>query len=362
MKVSLVTSLAGGGPVEHSLVLAAGLRDAGITVQAVCATPLLAERFAAAGATPVLLALRSPLDARRGIALARIVGASTVIHAQDRRAGLWTRVMPRGRRTALVYTVHGLPDPYLPPPAGPPRPGLRAALAYRGLDVALVRRADAIVTPSAAVARALVARLGYPEGALTVVPNGVPVAEPVTGGRAVGTLSVLEPVKGLDVFLEAVRRLASDHPEVPFVIYGAGSQEEALRHQAARLGLAERVRFGGHVHSAAALTDLAVLALPSLMENCPMAMLEAMAAGVPVVASRVGGIPELGPPGTASLVPAGDPGALAAALAALLEDPEARHTQAARARDHVEHEASQAVMTQRMLAVYERAGTSRRRL
>ena len=360
MTVALVTSLLGGGPIEHALVLGAGLVEAGERVRVVCATRTLAERFAATGAEPLVLPLRRTWDMQHGVAVGRAVGGVDVVHAQDRRAGLWTRIVPRGAGTALVYTVHGLPDHYLPPPAGPERPGVRAALAYRGLDVGLVRRADAVVTPSAAMAEALVSRLGYPADALTVVPNGVPVPALLFGGTAVGTLSVLEPVKGLDVFLDAVARIAPDRPEVPFVVFGSGSQDAELRQRAAALGLADRVTFAGHTPAADALARLAVLALPSLMENCPMAMLEAMAAGVPVVASRVGGIPEMGPPGTAVLVPSKDPAALATALAALLDDPSARASQAAAARAHVEREASQAVMTERMRAVYDRARTARR--
>jgi glycosyltransferase involved in cell wall biosynthesis len=89
------------------------------------------------------------------------------------------------------------------------------------------------------------------------------------------------------------------------------------------------------------------------MENSPMALLEAMAAGVPAVASAVGGIPELAPPGTAQLVPPGDATALAGAIARLLDDPALRLAQAAAARARIEHEGSAAEMTRRTLALYE---------
>lgn len=361
MKVALVTSLDGGGPVEHALVLAQGLSDAGIAVRAVCASSTLATRFAAAGAEVVVLPLRSAWDLPHGLAVRRVARDVDIIHAQDRRAGLWTRILPRSPGTGLVYTVHGLPDPYLPPPAGPGRPGLRAVIAYRGLDAALTRRADSVITPSSAVAEALVARLGYPHDALTVVRNGVHLPPLSPTGDAVGTLSVLEPVKGLDVFLQAAQRLALERPDLPIIVFGAGSQEAALRRLSQDLGLADRVEFAGHTRAVDALRRLAVLTLPSLMENCPMAMLEAMAAGVPVVASRVGGIPEMAPTGTASLVPAGDPRALSDAIDGLLGDAAGRSAQAARARAHVEREASQAIMTERMVAVYHAARAARAR-
>ena len=102
-----------------------------------------------------------------------------------------------------------------------------------------------------------------------------------------------------------------------------------------------------------ALGRLAVLALPSLIENCPMALLEAMATGIPAVAARVGGVPEVAPEGTALLVPPRDPGALAEAIAALLDDPALARAQAAAARTHAETHLSARLMTERTLALYE---------
>ena len=102
----------------------------------------------------------------------RALAGVDVVHAQDRRAGLWTRLLPPAG-AARVYTVHGLPEPYLPPPAGSERPGLRARLAYRGVDALLARRADAVITVSHAVERELVTRLGWPAERITVIPNGV---------------------------------------------------------------------------------------------------------------------------------------------------------------------------------------------
>lgn len=359
MRVALVTSLLAGGPLEHTRVLAEGLLAAGHEVQVVCAAEEVSEGFRRAGAEVVTIALRSPLDLAGGRRVRAAVADADVVHAQDRRAGLWTRVLPRPRTQAQVYTVHGLPDPYLPPPAGPGSPGLRAALAYRGLDVALVRRSDAVVTPSAAMAEQLAARVGYPRDRLLIVPNGVRLGPLLPPGDAVGTLSVLDPVKGLDVFLDAAARLARDRPALRFVVAGRGPEEAALRARAARLGLGSRVTFPGYVPAGEVLARLGVLALPSLMENAPMALLEAMAAGVPVVASRVGGIPELAPPGTALLVPPRDPAALAEAVASLLDDPAARAAQRERGRERVEREGSREVMTERMLEVYARARRAR---
>jgi hypothetical protein len=128
MRVGLVSSLARGGPVEHTVTLAGGLAARGVEVLAVCATPQVAERLAAAGARAAVIPLRHQLDAGGARRVRRALAGVDVVHGQDRRAGLWTRLLPPAG-AALVYTVHGLPEPYLPPPAGSARPGVRARLA-----------------------------------------------------------------------------------------------------------------------------------------------------------------------------------------------------------------------------------------
>jgi glycosyltransferase involved in cell wall biosynthesis len=97
---------------------------------------------------------------------------------------------------------------------------------------------------------------------------------------------------------------------------------------------------------------MAVFVLSSYMENAPLALLEAMAAGVPLVATRVGGVPELVPEGTGLLVGPGDPAALAAAIRRLLDDPALARTQAEAARRHAEAGGGAAAMVDRTLALY----------
>jgi glycosyltransferase involved in cell wall biosynthesis len=352
VKVALVTTLGSGGPIEHSVVLARGLRAAGVEVDVVCGTPKVAQRFADADARPLVLPLRHQLDASNAVRIRRALGGADVVHAQDRRSGLWTRVLPGTRGAIRVYTIHGLPDPYLPPPAGSVRPGVAARVAYEGIDRALARRAHALITPSQAFAELLTRRLGIPRARLHVVPNGVELQPPVAGGEEVGTLSSLEPVKAVDVFVEAASRLSHARPGLRFVVFGTGSQGEALRRRVRELGLGDRLAFAGEVPSREALRRLAVLAVPSLIENAPLGLLEAMAAGVPVVASEVGGVPEIATADTAQLVAPRDPGALARAIARLLDDPELAGGQAERARARVEADFGAGRMTERTLGLY----------
>ena len=357
MNVVLVTSLARGGPVEHALLLGRDLVRAGHAVSAIAADDALAGRFAALGIGVATLRLRPGLDLAGARRLHRAVQGAEVVHSHDRRSGLWVRAAPRARReTVLVHSLHGLPEPYLPPPAGAVNPGVRAIVAYRGVERGLAARSDALVAPSRAATELLERRLGYPHGAIEVVPNGVDVPQrpPVAGGELVGTLSVMEPVKGLDVFLRAAARIAAVCPAARFALFGSGSLEGELRVLANRLGLAERVVFPGFVPADEALARLRVLVLPSWYEAGSLTLLQAMASGVPSVASRVGGTTELVSDDAVALVKPGDPTAITEAVLRLLADPQlaARRARTARA---VAAERSSARTAAAMASVYERA-------
>jgi glycosyltransferase involved in cell wall biosynthesis len=360
VKVALVTSIPRGGPLEHALLLARDLRGLGADVRAVAADAGAARRFAASGARTAVLPLRSPADLRGAGAVWRFVHGADVVHSHDRRSGLWVRLGPRpGPGAIRAHTLHGLPEPYLPPPAGPPRPGLRARLAYAGLERGLAARTDLLIAPSEAAAALLAARVGYAREQIRVVPNGVDLPPaPASGGTLVGTLSALEPVKGVDVFLRAAGQLSRERPELRFAVFGTGSEEPALRRRATELGLDGRLDFRGHVPAAAALAELAVLVLPSYMETSGLALLEAMAAGVAAVATRVGGVPETAPPGTAELVPPADPAAIAGAVARLLDDPALAAERRRAGRAAAKSRSAQAT-ARAMLAEYEAALRSR---
>jgi len=362
LRVLLVSTLDRGGPVEHVLALGRGLAERGVDVRATAANAAVADRLRDAGIAAEPLPIAPGLDVNAARAVYRRARKVDVVHGQDRRAGLWTRLSPRPTRGVRVYTLHGLPDPYLPLPGQPERVGLRATVAYRGLDAALARRADAVVVPSRALARLATQRLGYPAAKLEVLPNGVPVPpEPSAGeGELVATLSVLEPVKALEVFLDAVTRVARRRPDARFAIFGTGSLEGQLRGRVELLGLTARVSLPGHVPAAEALAGMRILVLPSRFENCPMGMLEAMASGVPVIASAVGGIPELAEGGAAALVPAGDPQALAEEMLALLEDDTRRRRVAQAGRARVVDRYSVEGMVDGHLALYERLLRERR--
>ncbi len=188
------------------------------------------------------------------------------------------------------------------------------------------RGADRVIAVSRSVAERVV------DTRPIVVYPGVAVPEmpgprlPRTGERVVGSAVRLLPLKGLVYLLRAIASLRAEFPNLILEIAGSGPQLARLEREAQALRLSEAVRFLGWVEKLApVLARWEVFALPSLEEGFPVAGLEAMAAGLPVVASAVGGIPELVENGrTGWLVPPGDPEALAGRLRQLLRDPEAQ--------------------------------------
>lgn len=203
--------------------------------------------------------------------------------------------------------------------------------------IAAVRDADGVIAVSQDLAERVIG-LGAAPRRVRVVIDGVdkrtfhpgPKAE---AQRRVGLspaakhllfVGNLVPVKGLDVLLEACRRLPGPRSQWQLHVVGAGPLEESLRSTAESLGLADSVSFHGPIAHAELpdwfrAADLFVLA--SRSEGVPNVLLEAAACGLPFVASRVGGIPEIASIGASRLVPPEQPAALAEAIAGMLADP-----------------------------------------
>lgn len=229
---------------------------------------------------------------------------------------------------------------------------------------ALARGVDRYLAVSRDIARELVERLGWPEEKIEVVYNAVDVGrvevaappglrEQLGGSETrplVLTPARLDAQKGHDVLFEAIARV----PDAVFVLAGEGPERERLEALAARLGIAERVRFLGRREDVPQLLATCdVFALPSLYEGSSLAVLEAMAAGAPIVSSAIGGTDELIEDGRSGLlVPPGDAEALAAALRRVLGDPELRKGLAAKARERVEDGLTREQMAARVSGVY----------
>jgi glycosyltransferase involved in cell wall biosynthesis len=208
--------------------------------------------------------------------------------------------------------------------------GRRARLVTRWF----CRRASRVIAVSDAVKRRLVKQDDVPPEKIAVIPNAVP-ANPDSGSstpplrgelrdrRLVGVLARLQPEKGVATFLKAGARVAKVVPQARFIVVGDGPLRAELEVLVRRLCLEQNVHFLGFRSDPRALIELLdVLVVPSLTEGAPLVVLEAMAAGVPIVASAVGGIPDqIRHEGEGLLVPPGDPAALGDAVLKLLRDP-----------------------------------------
>jgi len=249
-------------------------------------------------------------------------------------------LMLRYRTPARVHTVHSLAQREV---------GVRVgawvrqlAFRYRLGGVVPVAVADEV--------RASIQQLyGYPDPPL--IPNGIPTDEyaPDPDARAqwrqvhgiephatvLTHVGRFAPPKNHALLIEAFAQVRSDAP-LYLLLVGGGELENTVREQVAGLGLQERVRFlGVRADVADILRASDVFVLSSRVEGNPMSVMEAMAAGLPVVSTAVGGVPELVRAGvTGLLVPSEDAGALAQAMQALVDDPVRRQAMGEAARQH----------------------------
>lgn len=256
-----------------------------------------------------------------------------VVHTHGYRPDVLDAGVARSMGVPTVTTVHG---------SSRTRGLVRF---YELVELAMFRKFDAVVAVSRRLVRSL-GRSGVPSHRIHFVPNGWdgrgptwsrPVARQLLRAPLdrflIGWVGRLIPVKAADVFLRALAELGDLRWSASVV--GDGVERCRLERLAVALGLSDRVRFHGRWDDAAGLfAAFDVFVLSSRTEGTPIVLFEAMAAGVPVVATTVGGVPDAVSGTEALLVPPQDPGALARAIRAALLDPDASNLRvhAARAR------------------------------
>jgi glycosyltransferase involved in cell wall biosynthesis len=240
--------------------------------------------------------------------------------------------------------------------------------AKRWLGLVLARVTDRIVANAEAVRHYLVRRGADPRRVVTI-RNGVDFGRFATSvdrdgiRRGLGfgpehtvaaVVARLEPQKGQDVVLEVASRLRDLLPALRWLLVGGGGAESALRAEAERRGLGDRVVFTGfRTDSADVLRAADLSVLVSTKEGLSNTLLESLVAGLPVIASRVGGNAEVIIPGTGLLVPPRDASALAAAVELLAADPAAAARMGARGREHVSREFAVGRMVEETAALYD---------
>ena len=220
-----------------------------------------------------------------------------------------------------------------------------------------VRAVDAVITTSQAVADLVVGarpHVVYP--GVRIPDNGPRRGEPrKSGENVVGTVCRLFPVKGIVYLIRAIGLLRAQFPEVRLEIAGVGPDQERLEQEVRSLGLTRHVTFLGwqaNVESLLARWD--VLVMPSIQEAFGIAVLEAMAAGLPVVATSVGGLRELVEDGrTGWLVPAGDPAAIAERVGMLFASPGLRCAMGTAGQDRARQHFSMDRMVQEIAKIYD---------
>lgn len=355
--LQVVDSLDGGGAERHVADLAGALRARGADVHLACsAGGVLRRRLDAAGLPVHVLGgvlVKRCADISYAGRLRQLVDTvrPDLVHAHVHASEVAAALALAADRTPLVLTEH-TEAPWRTPPD--------RLWAQRA-----VARADLVVAVSARVQANVLSALGGSPGRTRLVlpavpaarpslrgaPPGLPVGARVDGGPVVGYVGRLTADKGVDVLLEAFARVHAVLPAARLLVTGDGPARPALEAQAADLGPAVQL-LGFREDAARVLAGLDVLVVPSRADGSPLVVAEANLAGVPVVATTAGGLPDRVRPGVDGLlVPPGDAAALADALVRLLADASLRTRLAAAGRARSARE-SHPTMVDRLCALY----------
>jgi glycosyltransferase involved in cell wall biosynthesis len=280
-----------------------------------------------------------------------------VLHGHGAKAGAFIRLKTASKDTIRVYTPHGGSLHY-------PLTSLKGALISR-LERALMNSTDLFLFESAFARDTYQRTIGTPKGLVRTVFNGVTADEfdpIVKADDATDVVHVGEfrHIKGADLLVDAVARLRADGKPVTLTLAGDGEESENLRSQVTRLALGDAVRFIGHVKARYGFSKGSLLVVPSRGDSMPYVVIEAAAAGIPMVAANVGGIPEIfGPQHADALFAPNIAGAMADAIEIALEDPEATQARAKSLRERIFLHFSQKAMVEGVLAGYRDAFASR---
>jgi glycosyltransferase involved in cell wall biosynthesis len=279
-----------------------------------------------------------------------------VIHGHGAKAGAFVRLHRRSANKIRIYTPHGGSLHY-------PLSTLKGAL-YSRLERALMNATDLFLFESAFARDTYQRTIGTPKGLVRCVFNGVTADEfdpVVTAEDATDVVYVGEfrHIKGADLLIDAVARLRADGKPVTLTLAGDGEEIETLKAQIRGHGLGEAVRFIGHVKARYGFSKGKLLVVPSRGDSMPYVVIEAAAAGIPMVAANVGGIPEIFGSHSDALFAPNSVGAMADAIETALEHQQAAAERAKSLRERVLMHFSQKAMVEGVLAAYRDAFAGR---
>lgn len=325
-----------GGIFRHIVDLADAQSTAGHKVGIICdsTTGGQFENDIIARVAPRLALGATRFPMRRSISLTDFAAARRVLallgrlqpdvlHCHGAKGGAYGRLIAAwlGRRRTIVciYAPHGGTLHF-------DETSLEGRI-YFGLERALERLTDALVHVSAYEAETYRRKVGIPRCRAVVIRNGLREDEfaPVTPDADAADLlflGMIRDLKGTDVFLEAIAKVEERYGrKLTARVIGQAEDPEHYRALAQTLGIADRVGFSEPMPARRAFASARVIVVPSRAESMPYVVLEAIAAGMPIIATRVGGIPEIFGPSADELVAPGDPGALAQAIEDLVSHP-----------------------------------------
>ncbi len=367
VRVLHVAKVAGiSGSENHLLLLLPQLSERGFDVRLVMlhegepGAQEFASRLGSAGVPVEQLRLPRALDPVAFMRLSGIVRRHrpAILHTHLVHADFQGLVAGRiARVPVLVSTKHGFN-------------AFRDGRAFAAADRAVAGLADVHIAISAGLARYLAGSEGFDEASFEIVHYGIEsgaAPPPLPGVPGLAIVGRLIPIKGHEVLLRALATVRNDVPEATLDVAGDGPLQEELRETAGRLGLDDAVSFLGRVAPVASVFERAqVVVVPSFGEGFGMVALEAMERGRPVIASAVGGLPEIVDDGrTGVLVSPGDADALATAIRELVRDPARAEAFGRAGRERSVEQFSQERCTDRIEELYRSAlavaGNRRRR-
>ena len=371
----VITKPTWGGAQKYVFELAVGARKAGHEVTVACgAQGELTKRLEDAGvpvvSVPGLGRDIAPIsDIKALISLTKLITVlqPDIVHGNSSKAGLVAAIAARFARVPrIIFSAHGWAF-------NESRPVWQKGI-FAVFHLITVWLSDSVICVSEAVKRDS-SWMPFSAKKMIVIPLGIApvILESKGSARAklapasnaqsaliqsspvwIGTLAELHPTKGLDVAIAAFTLIAPQFPQTALLLIGEGQDRNRLVELAKNSGFSKRILFCGHIrHAAECLSALDIFLFPSRSEALGFAALEAGNASLPVVASNIGGIPEVIENGVSGLlVPVNDVHGFAHALSSLLSAPELREKLGQTLHEKVLKDFSQGQMLEKTLALY----------